>query len=268
MRLIRRERNLDRHPATRGDTSQSMRPGRVLVVACVLASAPAAARGRLARILDARDGLAAPSIASLAQDPRGFLWIGSVGGLLRYDGQEVRRIGADVIATQINQIRPAGDVLFVRKAGSPAAPARSSSSASNEDDRFLHRAAIRSATRRPHGGCRKEQHAAPTRYRRSRLCRHSRRQANPASPVSRRSSRIRRQATEVLRALDAERGVGGGGAHGSDRAPHPSLEAAGSHKAGATVACLRCHRTPETCDARETGAARRSHGDIRGTALN
>jgi ligand-binding sensor domain-containing protein len=58
------------------------------VIAGVFASAdPVAARGRLIRTLGARQGLEVPSVASLAQDARGFLSIGSVGGLLRYDGR-------------------------------------------------------------------------------------------------------------------------------------------------------------------------------------
>lgn len=91
----------------------------IFVIACVLAgTTPVAARGRLIRMLDARQGLAVPSISSLAQDASGFLWIGSIGGLLRYDGQELLRIAPDVLATAIAEIRPApGGVLYVADSG-------------------------------------------------------------------------------------------------------------------------------------------------------
>ncbi len=88
-----------------------MRGGKlVLVIACLIASAtPVEARGRLIRMLDARQGLKVPGVMSLAQDTRGFLWIGSIGGLLRYDGQELRRIAAATIATQVAELRAAPD---------------------------------------------------------------------------------------------------------------------------------------------------------------
>ncbi len=95
-----------------------MRAKLVVVIACLLASASALARGRLIRLLDARQGLAVPSVTSLAQDSRGFLWIGSIGGLQRYDGQEVRRVAPDVLVTQISLIRPTPDgALIVVDAG-------------------------------------------------------------------------------------------------------------------------------------------------------
>jgi hypothetical protein len=89
------------------------------VISCLLASATTVvARGRLIRTLDARQGLDVPSVASLAQDARGFLWIGSVGGLMRYDGQEIRRIAPGVLATTMTAIRPTPDgALFVADAG-------------------------------------------------------------------------------------------------------------------------------------------------------
>jgi ligand-binding sensor domain-containing protein len=70
-----------------------------MMITCLLAStAPAGARGRLVLVLNARQGLDVPSVTSIAQDARGFLSIGSVGGLLRYDGQESRIHMRDVPA--------------------------------------------------------------------------------------------------------------------------------------------------------------------------
>ena len=90
-----------------------------IVITCVVASVtPVGARGRLIRTLDARQGLEVLSVASLAQDARGFLWIGSVGGLLRYDGQDMRRIAPTVLVTSMTAIRPVPDgSLFVADAG-------------------------------------------------------------------------------------------------------------------------------------------------------
>ena len=86
----------------------------VLVLISLWAS-QAFARGRLVRPLD---GLAVPAVSSLAQDARGFVWIGSVGGLQRYDGQEVRRIAPDLLATSIVWIRAVPDgSLIVADAG-------------------------------------------------------------------------------------------------------------------------------------------------------
>jgi signal transduction histidine kinase len=49
------------------------------------------AKVRLAHKFDHRHGLKPTSVTDIFQDERGFLWIGVVGGLYRYDGQEFRR---------------------------------------------------------------------------------------------------------------------------------------------------------------------------------
>ncbi len=46
---------------------------------------------RLTRRFDERDGLPSISIFSLAQDAKGFLWVGTGGGLVRYDGVRMHR---------------------------------------------------------------------------------------------------------------------------------------------------------------------------------
>jgi signal transduction histidine kinase len=62
-----------------------------LACASLLALAgEARAHQRLTRLFDERDGLAVAEIFQLAQDSRGFLWIGGSGGVVRYDGREFR----------------------------------------------------------------------------------------------------------------------------------------------------------------------------------
>jgi len=43
--------------------------------------------------LGSREGLSQGSVSAVLRDRRGFLWIGTIDGLNRYDGQEVRRYG-------------------------------------------------------------------------------------------------------------------------------------------------------------------------------
>jgi signal transduction histidine kinase/ligand-binding sensor domain-containing protein len=65
-----------------------------LAAAC---TGPARAHERLARLFDERDGLTAAEIFNLAQDSRGFLWIGGSGGIVRFDGREFRRWAPDSV---------------------------------------------------------------------------------------------------------------------------------------------------------------------------
>lgn len=67
-----------------------------LALALALALAGAArAHERLSRLYDERDGLPVAEIFQLAQDARGFLWIGGSGGVVRFDGREFRRWAPD-----------------------------------------------------------------------------------------------------------------------------------------------------------------------------
>lgn len=75
----------------------------LLLALCIL-PASLAAQDRLTRSFDARDGLSATTVFSLAQDSVGFLWIGTVGGLYRYDGVEMRRWAADVIQGRVQRL--------------------------------------------------------------------------------------------------------------------------------------------------------------------
>jgi signal transduction histidine kinase/ligand-binding sensor domain-containing protein len=66
-----------------------------LFLACFLASlvfslSPCLAHERLMRRFSLEQGLPFSEVFGLAQDTRGFLWIGTAGGLFRYDGAEMR----------------------------------------------------------------------------------------------------------------------------------------------------------------------------------
>jgi diguanylate cyclase (GGDEF)-like protein len=70
-----------------------------LLLLTVLATMRLAAQELPARVFGQEDGLENQAILSLAQDPRGFLWIGTDNGLFRYDGAHFRQFGrADGIA--------------------------------------------------------------------------------------------------------------------------------------------------------------------------
>jgi signal transduction histidine kinase len=59
---------------------------------------------RYARLFDSGDGLI-PSVAvSLAQDSTGLLWIGTAGGLYRFDGVAMRRVAADSLRSWVSAL--------------------------------------------------------------------------------------------------------------------------------------------------------------------
>lgn len=76
-----------------------------------VATLPATVVGqeRMSRSYDARDGLSAPTVFSLAQDSARFLWVGTIGGLYRFDGVEMRRWAADSIAGRVERLAAPGD---------------------------------------------------------------------------------------------------------------------------------------------------------------
>jgi signal transduction histidine kinase/ligand-binding sensor domain-containing protein len=96
-------------------------PGRVRRIALALlallwpaANAPTVfAVERVHRLFDERDGLAVAEIPELAQDARGFLWIGTIGGLTRFDGGEMRAWAPDSVrhAIEVLAASPDGQVL-------------------------------------------------------------------------------------------------------------------------------------------------------------
>lgn len=106
-------------PATLSRCVATALPVRVASLACalvLLALGTGSLRGqeRMVRTYDARDGLAAPTVFSLAQDVTGFLWIGTAGGLYRHDGNEMRRWARDSVRGRIQRLEAAGgDTLLV-----------------------------------------------------------------------------------------------------------------------------------------------------------
>jgi ligand-binding sensor domain-containing protein len=58
-----------------------------LVLACVCLQAGAAVRDYYFERAGGTQGLAQNTVTALAQDGDGFIWVGTQGGLHRYDGQ-------------------------------------------------------------------------------------------------------------------------------------------------------------------------------------
>ncbi|HEX4951235.1 MAG TPA: two-component regulator propeller domain-containing protein [Blastocatellia bacterium] len=83
-----------------------------LLLALLFVSVAALAKERVQRRFDQSNGLAASSVYSLCQDEAGFIWIGAVGGLVRYDGLEMRQWAKD-LTRPISFILsgPAGELL-------------------------------------------------------------------------------------------------------------------------------------------------------------
>jgi signal transduction histidine kinase/ligand-binding sensor domain-containing protein len=71
------------------------------------------ARERVSRVYDERDGLAVAETSELAQDARGFIWIGTIGGLFRFDGSEMRAWAPDHVrhVVQVLEAGPKGEVI-------------------------------------------------------------------------------------------------------------------------------------------------------------
>lgn len=72
-----------------------------------------------------REGLPDPTVTAIAQDSRGFIWVGTFGGLARYDGHRtivVEADGANVSELPDGYVRsivalPGGDILVALDAG-------------------------------------------------------------------------------------------------------------------------------------------------------
>lgn len=67
-------------------------PGALLLAACLAAPTPASAQVLNFTAYGANEGLPQLQVFALLQDTRGFIWIGTYGGLSRYDGREFRTV--------------------------------------------------------------------------------------------------------------------------------------------------------------------------------
>lgn len=95
-------------------------PSLLLATSVVASSAlPASADHRFFRTLEVEDGLDVPDVRSLAQDGAGFLWIGTVGGLHRFDGVEVRRWAPEELTRPIVELTagPSGELVALDRQG-------------------------------------------------------------------------------------------------------------------------------------------------------
>jgi signal transduction histidine kinase/ligand-binding sensor domain-containing protein len=89
----------------------------VALVGLVGLAAPAAARERLARTIDADQGLPTPGVIAIAQDGDGFLWLGTSGGLVRWDGAHAVRWGARDLRGRIERLAVTPDAIWAVETG-------------------------------------------------------------------------------------------------------------------------------------------------------
>ncbi|HEV8589954.1 MAG TPA: two-component regulator propeller domain-containing protein [Pyrinomonadaceae bacterium] len=93
----------------------------VALMAAVLFVSCSAARAvsRVQHSFDATNGLTVPTVFSLAQDGHGFIWIGTAGGLVRFDGVEMRRWAKETISRDISvlAVSASGEIVFGAYAG-------------------------------------------------------------------------------------------------------------------------------------------------------
>src|SRR5689334_13741000 len=66
-------------------------------LALIFVGIPARASERLIRHFDHDHGLPASEVSSFDQDRQGFLWLGTSGGLVRWDGREMRRVLSEAL---------------------------------------------------------------------------------------------------------------------------------------------------------------------------
>jgi len=91
-----------------------------LALAALLAAAPAHAHDRLMRAFDERSGLYVSEIVELAQDSTGFLWVGTSGGLVRFDGREMRPWAPDRVHHVVRAVSCGpGEQVLVAAADEP-----------------------------------------------------------------------------------------------------------------------------------------------------
>ena len=82
-------------------------------------AAPLHAQDRLVRSFGPENGLTSAPVWTLAQDSAGFLWIGTEGGLFRFDGIEFRRWAADSIREPVISVTvsPDGRIAAMEQRG-------------------------------------------------------------------------------------------------------------------------------------------------------
>ena len=74
---------------------------------------------RVSRKFDSTNGPILAPVFELAQDPDGFIWIGTTAGLLRYDGSQIRPWAKNVIVRDVNTITtsPQGEIVVAENRG-------------------------------------------------------------------------------------------------------------------------------------------------------
>lgn len=91
----------------------------LLLMLLMLAGNVSQATERVQRRFDSTTGLTVSTIFSLAQDAEGFIWIGTAGGVVRYDGNQLRPWAKDIINRDVFTLATstAGEVLVAEGTG-------------------------------------------------------------------------------------------------------------------------------------------------------
>src|SRR5688572_9021588 len=92
---------MNKKPSAKHETFQRRTTGwrlhALILVIVLLGATNSSARQRVERLFDQTSGLSVSAVFSLAQDAEGFIWIGTAGGLVRYDGDQMRPWAKEVI---------------------------------------------------------------------------------------------------------------------------------------------------------------------------
>ena len=80
-----------------------------MVIAGAVVCPAAAAKERLVRQLGRDQGTPPQWVATIVQDPAGYLWLGTAAGLLRYDGVELQRWAPETISQGVSGIAVSED---------------------------------------------------------------------------------------------------------------------------------------------------------------
>ena len=91
----------------------------VLTLLAVVTQTDLSARERIFRRYDQTNGLSVSNVVGLAQDAEGFIWIGTTGGLVRYDGIRMRSWAKDILNRDLPTLiaNRRGEVLVAEGAG-------------------------------------------------------------------------------------------------------------------------------------------------------